>query len=250
MGTFYNKVKYFSYLIWVIVASFVGVLVYKEVNFVLTLIIAIALGLLLNFGLMLVMVKIENNKVFINKDVKYTVRKMNRVKPLDSFIFVNPLDMLCSNAKDSKIVKVIIFVVEKGKEKSKHTYYIDCGDDSMNQMVNDICDYKNAKLYSIKEFEDELKVLRKGKNIVYFNVASLVKLIHEFGYKEVYDNCVVVGEVSATSPMYKKYVPYMESMYSVNGLVDDKTGLMVEYYLDVLSNKEIVVKDLLSLGEK
>lgn len=250
MSTFYNKVKYLSYLTWVVVAIFVGVLVYKEVNFALTLIIAILLGLFLNFLVMIVLVRIENSKVFITKDVKRAVRGMNRVKPVDSFVFVNPLDMLCSNAKDSKIVKVIVSVVEKGKEKSKHTYYIDSGDDSMNEMVNSICNYKNAKLYSVKEFESELKLLKKGKNIAYFNVASLSKLIHDFGYKAVYDNCVVFGEVYATSSKYKQYVPYMEGIYSMNGLVSDKTDMMIGCYLDVINDREIIVKDLLSLGEK
>ena len=98
---------------------------------------------------MVVMVRLENNKVYITKDVKKIIRRMNRVKPIDSFVFVNSIDMLCPNAKDTKIVKVIVSSVEKGKVKSKDTYYIDSGDDSMNQMVKDICEYKNNKVYSI-----------------------------------------------------------------------------------------------------
>ena len=37
MSTFYNKMKYMSYLTWIIVALFVTFLVYNETNFVLTL---------------------------------------------------------------------------------------------------------------------------------------------------------------------------------------------------------------------
>ena len=148
MGTFYNKVKYLSYLTWVVVALVVGIMVYSDVNFILTLVIAMVLGIALNMLVMIVMVKLENNKVFINRDIKSTLAKMNRVKAVDSFVFINSIDMLCSNAKDSKIVKIIASVVEKGKEKSRHTYYIDTNDDSMNDMVNSICDYKKTKLYT------------------------------------------------------------------------------------------------------
>ena len=250
MSTFYNKVTYLSYLTCVSVAIVVGVILYSEIKFALTLIIAMVLGIALNMLVMFVMVKLENNKAFINRDVKYTVLKMNRVKPVDSFVFINSIDMLCSNSTDSRIVKVIASVVEKVKEKNRYTYYIDTGDDSMNVMVDSVCNYKNAKLYSVKEFEDELKVLRKGKSIVYFNVVALSKLIHEFGFKDVYDNCVVIGEVCASLSRYKQFVPYMETMYQLNGLVEDKTSIMLEFYLDVINNREIVVKDLLSLGAK
>ena len=250
MSTFYNKMKFLSYLTWIIVAIMVTVLIYSEVNFFVTLVIAIGLGLALNMLVMIVMVRLENNKAYITSDVKKTIRRMNRVKPIDSFVFVNSIDMLCPNAKDTKIVKVIATVVEKGKEKRKETYYIDSGDDSMNQMVKDICDYKNAKVYSVSEFEKELEELRKGKNIVYFNVVALAKVIHEFGYKSVYDNFVLVNEVCAASIKYKNYIPYTESIYQTNGLVADKTTVMIDFYLNVINQHDIVVKDLLSLGVK
>jgi inorganic pyrophosphatase/exopolyphosphatase len=57
--------KYMSYLTWIIVALVVTFFVYNEMNFALMLVIAIALGLALNMLLMIVMVKLENNKAFL-----------------------------------------------------------------------------------------------------------------------------------------------------------------------------------------
>lgn len=252
MDTFYNKVRNLSFISWIIVAFVSCVLIIGEVNFVVTLVVAMLLGLILNFLIMVVMVKLENNKLYINKDVKKKIYGLNICNSLpDSFVLVNAIDMLCPNAKDSCVVKIILTVCEKGKEKSKSTYYIKQDDDSINEMVKEICEYKeNTKLYTIQEFEEELIKTRKDKGLVYFNISTIAKLLNQCSDVSAYDRCLIVGGVVAQSNKYKNYTPYMEVIYQTNGLVEDKTSVMVDFYLSMTKNEDITVKDLLSLGVK
>lgn len=252
MDTFYNKVRNLSFISWIIVAIVSCVLVMVNVNIVVTMFAAIFLGLLLNFLIMVFMVKKENNKLYINKDIKKKIYELNICDTMpDSFVLVNAIDMLCPNAKDSCIVKVILTVCEKGKEKSKSVYYINQDDDSINEMVKDICEYKdNTKIYTQKEFEEELVKVRKDKPLVYFNVSTIAKLFNQCVDPTVFDKCLIVGGVVAQSSKYRNYTPYMEVIYQTNGLVEDKTSVMVDFYLSMLRNEDIVIKDLLSLGVK
>jgi len=252
MDTFYNKVRNLSYVSWVIVALFSGVLIYNDVNIVVTVLLAVLLGLLLNFLIMVFMVRGENNKLYINKEIKDKIHKLQVCETLpDSFVFVNAIDMLCPNAIDVKVVKVVLTVCEKGKEKSKETYYIKQDDDSMNEMVKAICEYKdNTKIYTMKEFEDELIKVRKDKYLVYFNISTIAKLLNQCNDASVYDRCVIVGAAVAQSEKYRNYNSYMEVIYQTNGMVEDKTSVMLDFYLSMVRNEDIVVKDLLSLGVK
>ena len=87
-----------------------------------------------------------------------------------------------------------------------------------------------------------------GKSIVFFNLASLSKIVNESSEYNKYNNCIVVNEVMSSLPKYKQYLNYVEAVYQNNGLVEDKTDVMIDIYLSVLEGKEIIVKDLLGLG--
>ena len=164
MEKFYKRVKYCTIAIWGLVAMVVLGLTFTDISMFFVTVVAILLGLILTLLVTLVLVKLENNKLYVNKETKKKVLGLNRsVDYSSNFTFVNVLDMLCNDATNTKIVKLIVSNYENGKEKSRDTYYVDQSDDRMNEMVNAICDYKKAKLYSFEEVENEIMKSRKNK---------------------------------------------------------------------------------------
>ena len=251
MDKIYNQSKIWTYIILFITGIIAFVMIWNDLSFLLTLIVAVVYSLSSIMLMLYIVIVKENSKVYINSDVKrkvLEVRKNNKIH--DKYVLVNVLDMLAPNAVDTNVVKIILSFNEKGKERSRETYYINQSDDNINMMVKEICEYGKAKLYSINEFEDLFKNSTSGYQIVFFNTSMLANLINVSNNYNTYSNCIDLYDYVSKDVKYKQYLNYFGSIYQNNGLVNDKTSIMLECCDNIISGNDIQVKDLLNLEVK